>query len=215
MAQLPASHGSWVPRSGCKCVGSGTWHVQPESFTCAGHVRITRYCACLRFGVQGSGRRVRRGHSETTTCTTVYMCTTLGLYLQRRDTRKYAQMYTGKVFVTAGRGDAAGRVGTREGVLDRVCTQLRPPRMHPAAPRTASGVAGSGYDRQLGNKYKSARAFKHRAQLTRAAAVSPHMHVKDYITASKRHLGSELGAQAACFADSTTADASVSAQGGF
>lgn len=55
MAQLPASHGSWVPRSGCKCVGSGTWHVQPESFTCAGHVRIARYCACLRFGVQGAG----------------------------------------------------------------------------------------------------------------------------------------------------------------
>ena len=43
------------------------------------------------------------------TCTTVYMCTTLGLYLQRRDTRKYAQMYTGKGFVTAGRGDDAGR----------------------------------------------------------------------------------------------------------
>jgi hypothetical protein len=55
VAQLPASHGSWVPRSGCKCVGSGTWHVQPTSFTCAGHVRITRYCACLRFGVQGTG----------------------------------------------------------------------------------------------------------------------------------------------------------------
>ena len=55
VAQLPASHGSWVPRSGCKCVGSGTWHVQPESFACAGHVRIARYCACLRFGVQGAG----------------------------------------------------------------------------------------------------------------------------------------------------------------
>ena len=109
VAQLPASRGSWVPRSGCKCVGSGTWHVQPESFTCAGHVRIARYCACLRFGVQLQGSGGRRGHSETASCTTVYMCTTLGLYLQRRDTRKYAQMYTGKVFVTAGRGDDAGR----------------------------------------------------------------------------------------------------------
>jgi hypothetical protein len=70
---------------------------------------------------------------------------------------------------------------------------------------------GCGYDR-LGNKYKSARAFKHRAQLTRAAAVSPHMHVKDYITARDTL---RIGAQAACFADSTTADASVSVQGGF
>jgi hypothetical protein len=59
---------------------------------------------------------------------------------------------------------------------------------------------------------KRARAFKHRAQLTRAAAVSPHMHVKDYITSLETP---RIGAQAACFADSTTADASVSAQGGF
>ena len=44
-----------VSYNGCKCVGSGTWHVQPESFACAGHVRIARYCACLRFGVQGAG----------------------------------------------------------------------------------------------------------------------------------------------------------------
>ena len=113
MAQLPASHGSWVPRSGCKCVGSGTWHVQPASFTCAGHVRIARYCACLRFGVQGTGV----GSVEVIprpTCTTP---TTLGLYLQRRDTRKYAQMYTGKVFATAGRGDDAddGTRGRRQG----------------------------------------------------------------------------------------------------
>jgi len=78
-------------------------------------------------------------------------------------------MYTGKVFVTAGRGDDAGRRESREAASQGSSD---------VTPR----VAGSGYDR-LGNKYKSARAFKHRAQLTRAAAVSPHMHVKDYITA--------------------------------
>ena len=78
MAQLPASHGSWVPRSGCKCVGSGTWHVQPESFACAGHVRIARYCACLRFGVQGAGVGSVDGLDleRSTSSTSRYRCAT-------------------------------------------------------------------------------------------------------------------------------------------
>jgi hypothetical protein len=116
VAQLPASHGSWVPRSGCKCVGSGTWHVQPESFTCAGRVRIARYCACLRFGVQGTGV----GSVEVIprpTCTTVYMCTTLGLYLQRRDTRKYAQMYTDKFLRRPGAATTPRTTGAWEGAF--------------------------------------------------------------------------------------------------
>ena len=106
--------------------------------------------------------------------------------------------------MTAGRGDDAGRRATRDGV-DRV---FRPPRKPPrglAVARDFQGTIGLGIS-------KRARAFKHRAQLTRAAAVSPHMHVKDYITSLETP---RIGAQAACFADSTTADASVSAQGGF
>jgi hypothetical protein len=100
--------------------------------------------------------------------------------------------------VTAGRGDDAGRRATRDGV-DRVFTANR------GGLRGIQGTIGLGIS-------KRARAFKHRAQLTRAAAVSPHMHVKDYITSLETP---RIGAQAACFADSTTADASVSAQGGF
>ena len=102
--------------------------------------------------------------------------------------------------MTAGRGDDAGRRATRDGV-DRVFTAT----VH------GGGCAGFRVPIGLGIS-KRARAFKHRAQLTRAAAVSPHMHVKDYITSLETP---RIGAQAACFADSTTADASVSAQGGF
>jgi len=92
------------------------------------------------------------------TCTTVYMCTTLGLYLQRRDTRKYAQMYTAKVFVTAGRGDDAGR-------------------------RDSGGVTGFGAGRLLRVSQGCGFRVRYSIGLGRAAAVSPHMHVKDYITA--------------------------------
>jgi hypothetical protein len=82
------------------------------------HVRRSRSDSailCLpEIRCTGHRGRVRRGHSETDVYNCIYVCTTLGLYLQRRDTRKYAQMYTGKVFVTAGRGDDAGRRESRE-----------------------------------------------------------------------------------------------------
>ena len=150
MAQLPASHGSWVPRSGCKCVGSGTWHVQPESFTCAGHVRIARYCACLRFGVQGAG-----------------VGSVDGLDLERSSTSRY---------------------------------------------RCATEYVKYAHESSV-NKYKSARIqTQDTAQKcsccfpTHVCLMSLHQTARDT---------QDRGAQAACFADSTTADASVSAQGGF
>ena len=88
--------------------------------------------------------------------------TTLGLYLQRRDTRKYAHMYTGKVFVTAGRGFDAGRRDSGGVTAHRVW------RRAPVLLRVSQGC---GF------------RVRYSIGLGRAAAVSPHMHVKDYITA--------------------------------
>lgn len=149
MAQLPASHGSWVPRSGCKCVGSGTWHVQPESFTCAGHVRIARYCACLRFGVQGAG-----------------VGSVDGLDLERPSTSRY---------------------------------------------RCATEYVKYAHESSV-NKYKSARIQTQDTAQKCSCCFPTHVCQSLHQTARDTQ---DRGAQAACFADSTTADASVSAQGGF
>lgn len=151
MAQLPASHGSWVPRSGCKCVGSGTWHVQPESFTCAGHVRIARYCACLRFGVQGAGVGSVDG---------------LDLVLDARARSRY---------------------------------------------RCATEYVKYAHESSV-NKYKSARIQTQDTAQKCSCCFPTHVCQSLHQTARDTQ---DRGAQAACFADSTTADASVSAQGGF
>ena len=149
MAQLPASHGSWVPRSGCKCVGSGTWHVQPESFACAGHVRIARYCACLRFGVQGAG-----------------VGSVDGLDLERSSTSRY---------------------------------------------RCATEYVKYAHESSV-NKSKSARIQTQDTAQKCSCCFPTHVCQSLHQTARDTQ---DRGAQAACFADSTTADASVSAQGGF
>ncbi len=169
------------------------------------HVRRSRSdnaILCLpEIRCTGHRGRVRRGHSETDVYNTYN-------FRPLPSASRYAKICTdvNRSLFCDGRarrrrrttGDSGWR---RQGIP----TAARKPPRGLAVARDFQGTIGLGIS-------KRARAFKHRAQLTRAAAVSPHMHVKDYITSLETP---RIGAQAACFADSTTADASVSAQGGF
>ena len=155
MAQLPASHGSWVPRSGCKCVGSGTWHVQPESFTFVRRPRSDSAILCLP-EIRCTGRRGR---------------------VRRRARPRPARL--------------------EQGILEVY--------------RCATEYVKYAHESSV-NKYKSARIQTQDTAQKCSCCFPTHVCQSLHQTARDTQ---DRGAQAACFADSTTADASVSAQGGF
>ena len=166
------------------------------------HVRRSRSdnaILCLpEIRCTGHRGRVRRGHSETDVYNTYN-------FRPLPSASRYAKICTdvNRSLFCDGRARRRRRTTGDSGWRRQGIQRYSPPTA--VGWRGIQGTIGLGIS-------KRARAFKHRAQLTRAAAVSPHMHVKDYITSLETP---RIGAQAACFADSTTADASVSAQGGF